>query len=131
MSQHPNIDRVRATRDESAAIGGFLEWLLEQGIHLMKRGTVTYDDPCPGCGGLGHGLQLMPVFGTDHREWRDGPCERCRGVGSTERQREGWVDQFRGIEDLLAQYHAIDLQELERERLALLDDIRAGVDLNA
>lgn len=36
MSDHPEIDKMLAVQDESQAIGGFLEWMVEQDICLCK-----------------------------------------------------------------------------------------------
>lgn len=40
----PTLDRITALRPQLDAIGGFLEWLDAEGVHLM-RATRFHDEP--------------------------------------------------------------------------------------
>lgn len=40
----PELDKVRAVHERSQAIGNFIEWLQEKGIHLGKHHQ--HDDDC-------------------------------------------------------------------------------------
>lgn len=85
----PELEKIRANRQESQSIGNFLDWLhSEQELHIC-----AYDGECE------------EGFGPDN--WH--------GIYTEERD---------SIEKLLARYFDIDLNKVESERQALLDELR-------
>lgn len=134
MVETPELEKQSRARDRgSQEIGEFLEWMQGEGINFMKWGTELVDRPCSlspgtyGCGGRGwvwfndaHASDEQ-VEGDDRRR----VCKRCGGSGSVDVEIDGWVHDGRRIEKLLADYFEIDLDKIEEERRALLDELRA------
>jgi heme oxygenase len=64
MSEHPELDKLAAVKDETQAAGEFIEWLGTQGIFLAKvyrydrNGEYTEDLS------KAHGEQTLPVHET-------------------------------------------------------------------
>ena len=75
--KYPEHEKQHAIVDKSQAIGEFLDWMSQQGIHRMR-----YEE-----------------FDT-------------------------WVHDSRSIECLLAEYFNINLDTIETEKRAMLDEIR-------
>lgn len=96
LPETPTLDKMRSVRDKSRAIGEFLEWLQsEQKVQLMLYHEHT--DRCLDEDG-------------DHQ------------CGLSE---DSVVPECRSIERLLAEFFEIDLVEVEKERVTLLDWQRA------
>lgn len=89
----PELDRMKAIRDESQAQGAFLDWLMhEKKIDLCRWWEPGEDDES------GEGEQYLPI--TDR------------------------------IETLLAEYHDIDLDKVEKERRLILETIQQHNDVD-
>jgi hypothetical protein len=124
----PTLEKMAAVRETSQGIGEFLDWLHEsQSLHLMAYRTDQIDTrPCPGDGGwLGDPCDDGVMYLGKPNE-RD--CTNCDGKGYIEVKVEGWVEDPRSIEQLLADYFEIDLKAVEKERRALLEEIRRAQD---
>jgi hypothetical protein len=93
-------ERLSLVKDKSQAIGDFVEWLAEKGIHLAR-----YHAHSEGC---------YPDD-VDSEEWPTcGTSENKLTVDSTP------------ITKLLAEHFDIDLDKLETEKRQMLADIRKG-----
>lgn len=142
QSKYPTLDRVSAVQEESQAVGQFIEWLRGQGVELMQwRETVEDERVCTlwvadhsraaAVDELrrlqaeiegGDPAKVKPVKRSDvHPD----NCE-CKGTGWLTFYREGWVNfHSGGINALLYRYFEIDENQAEKERRALLDEVRA------
>lgn len=115
MSQYPEHDKLQLVHEISQAQGDLLEWLAEQGVHLMR--FEKWDEPteeeCPRCSHASEAAKARCQ------------CENCNGTHryTVNRHYERWVDDFRSIPTILAEYHGIDPQKLEREKRAMLADL--------
>lgn len=92
----PELKKLSSVKVESQAIGEFIEWLQSQGVTLAQ-----YHKHSHAC--------------------RDS----LRLISCGLRTDELYSYQYGSIEKLLARYFEIDLAKVERERLALLKQIRA------
>lgn len=98
----PTLDRMNRIKDESHKIGKFIEWLKEQGIEFC-------------------------VFETGRRSGNPRDDEYVPATISTKEEKAAGVFMGEKIgkpcttENLLAVYFGINLEEVERERRAVLD----------
>ena len=91
----PELDKMLAVKEKSRAIGDFLSWLQEQDVHLCRRNPAT---------------DMFAIASFKSKELK--AAEKLmgsRGPGAT------------SIEGILAVYFGINLDEMEKERRALLD----------
>lgn len=124
MTDYPEHKKQRRSIEEghSQAIGEFIDWLLGQGIHLVRWGTNPDDPPltCAFCNGTGLRWQQRG----DGSARSPSNCSHCGGTG--QRAREGWLPDTRSPNRLLADYFEIDLAKIEDEKRAMLESIRAA-----
>ena len=119
----PELDKMLKVKDESQAIGRFLDWLVEE-RHIFLAEFHKHDDGCcivenincPLCSGY---------------KFRGRICSRCDGTGSISNEHRacGCVDSTmlrisQSFDKLLHEYYDIDDNAEEAERLAVLDYIR-------
>ena len=131
MIETPELDRMSDVRDHSQAIGEFLEWLRDQGVQMVRWETRRPESLCSGDA-------LFREFAELDAELRSAQSEtprpsdvhppkcKCKGTGivyGTERDELVSVD--RSIERWLADYYDIDLDRVEAERRAILEELRA------
>ena len=103
MGEH---EKLEAVKDQSQAIGEFLEWLqYEKHIalcvpHRHRQPDTVKDDP-EGC----------------YMGYRTPQCGLRNGE---------YLHQHQPTESLLAEYFEISLDKIEAEKLTMLDEIRAA-----
>lgn len=140
MSATPELDKqAKAIEQGSQEIGAFLDWMLnEQGFTFARWGTYKDEIECTGLArdgrpnGIFDGTNCANGEVGRHRVTVDDKtymvgdeCPRCEGTARIEVDgREGFIPDSRGVQQLLADYFEIDLQAIERERRALLEEIR-------
>jgi hypothetical protein len=97
----PNLTKMKKARDEKHTqdIGLFLDWLLSQEICLSSRHH--HNDSC---------------YNEDDEDHDERLCGLCEG--------ELFL-HIESTEHLLARYCDVDLEACEKEKLALLEEIRA------
>lgn len=137
----PEVEKMMAARDQgSQEIGEFLDHLLnEQGFVIAKWGARQEEVECIGLSrdgrpnGMFDGSNCMDGEIRRHRVLVDGkthmlndPCPRCEGTGriTISSGEEGFIPDRRSVQQLLADYFEVDLDALERERRAVLDQLR-------
>lgn len=138
--EHPELDRRHAVRDESQAIGAFIDWLLtERRVHFMEWLSTEQEYDCPYQSGnydrLVDTLRLEAELSGRDPEEIDMPNHpedcTCKGTGVARSFSEGWVgampDRNNGgaINSWLAEYFDIDPNKIEHEERALLEYQRA------
>lgn len=123
----PELDKMHTVKEKSQAIGEFLEWLNERGIHLCKwrdKGDngqprfvwkdgvkIAKKDKCP-----------VSEREPDHiDEWNND----AKRNPEYESWPGGYVADHTSIEKRLAEYFGIDLNKCEKERRAILEHIRS------
>lgn len=152
MSDFPEHDKLHAVADETQAIGEFLDWLANQGVHLMVwredlTDTRPTDDECRERLDSDHS---RPCDQTRHRDgdtgiawWRrhclhwqnpereaegvaeQGRCCRCgRGHVYEITGIKSWVSEPRTTLRLLADWAGIDENKLEAEKRQILAALR-------
>lgn len=111
---YPEHERQRAILEQANTIGDFLEWYGGQGWHRMRwREDLTDEVPCTG---------VSILTG----RCRGDSCAKCGGTGYETIKRKAWVNDERGVEQLLAEYFSIDLTKIEAEKRDMLDALRAA-----
>lgn len=132
-TEYPEHLKFRAAKRDTDAVGAFLEWLAEQGIHLMvwRENVPDVIPASPFCHADGRRTRLTcrPERDGGHCLcWQagDGDCHLCGGTQETEITRDAWLPAGRTIEQLLAGWAGIDLAKLEDEKRAVLAACRAG-----
>ncbi len=101
--KYPECEKALEVKDESQAIGRFLDWISEQRVELSKWGMV--------CKGHDDG---------------DYYCETEKELADCNRSYERLKPVHTRPEQLLADYFGIDLKKQEEERQSMLDDLRKG-----
>lgn len=104
MTQTPELERLYAVKEKSQVIGEFLEWLQhgrEQRVLLA-----AWHEHTDGC-------------------YAESDVDRV-GHTTCETNENFPVVLHVSINRLLAEYFKIDLDKVEREKLALLEEIRQG-----
>ena len=133
----PELDRLRTVRDRSQTIGEFLEWLRSEKQVTMTRWTKGLTDTrvCRGVQGdtdrdncdagvVRHNITQIVGGAVTFRAHKDALCPVCRGSGREEYEVEAQdVPWAPPIEVLLAEFFEIDLDKVERERRALLEEL--------
>ena len=98
--KYPEHQKLQNVADKSQAIGGFLEWLTStKGIRTAKYVKVCHDE----------------IIQSEE----DVPEEDRSDIY------EELVPEHLDINKILAEYYEIDLNKLELEKRAMLDEIRA------
>jgi hypothetical protein len=139
----PMLDRIAAAREDggSEQIGAFLDWLrTERGIQLAVHQPSSFT--CHTCGAVpAREVVHVSWLSTDAALWRHKArhCEKPQARIAAERSIP--IDQYEGdevdhvpeglypaprssIQELLDDYFEVDEVAAERERRALLDQIR-------
>lgn len=136
LSQPANVHKIV---DLSHQLGFFLDWLEEQGIQLGEYKALL-DPP----------TLYTVIECPDHKRWKTGPCWRVEGSGISLSHKH-YTDEeeahevaatkedkrladaqanpvFQPVygtkERLLARYFDVDLDEIEKEKQAMLDKLR-------
>jgi hypothetical protein len=116
-TQTPECDKALAIQDDSQKLGEFLDWLESQGIHLSI--THEHNDYC-----YIHGM-IEPKEG-DYKS--HDYIGQAKYVGEKELNcgyRSGEFIPFNeNYEKLLARYFIIDLNKVEKEKQAILKELR-------
>lgn len=147
MSDYPEHDRLSTVKDQSQAIGEFLEWLAGEGIHLghyqaildpevkyqvepgrsRVRGArpVEYRD-------VWRIRDLDPFMSTFVGGYWETEAEARDEVNALEADRRKDAQESKrflpliySVQKLLAEHFNIDLDKIETEKRAMLDRIRA------
>lgn len=108
-TKHPECDKMLAVHDESQAIGAFLDEMGSRfGYHLMQY------VPCGGYEGEDDYVHTL-----DDCNRPDGQrMRRCSGPQL--------VPVGLSIERILAAYFGIDLNKVDKERRAMLEELRSS-----
>ena len=101
----PELDKMKAVKEKSQAIGEFLDWLMQE----KKVQLGNPHEHGPTCRGWDDGRDKYSPRGTDR-------CECVTGE---------FIPLHISMEKLLAEFFDIDLVKVENERRAILDYIRA------
>jgi len=108
--KYPECEKLSAVKDKSQKIGEFLEWPPEKGVELSVRHTHTKEclDESD-----------WEVFEEDPGGFRTDDF-LCSCVD------DGLLSYTVGKEKLLAEFFEIDLNKVEEERRAMIEDLRGG-----
>lgn len=149
MTATPECDKVHKVHEESQSIGAFLEWLSGQGVVLCRWATPRESRRCTGvlknyfldldnCKGTGVALRTVMSDADWSLPRAERPdrtiiiaagdeCTKCGGTGSFEYDgAEQYMPDYMAIEKRLAAYFDIDLNKVEQERRAVLDEARSA-----
>lgn len=116
MSEYPEHDKLTKVSDVSQAQGELLDWLMGQGVHLMRWEEFTETAACVACSHISDAARERCAARQN--------CPGCKGTHQVLRHREGWIHEKRSIQDILAEHHGIDQQKLEREKRGMLASLR-------
>lgn len=100
--KYPEHTRLRALKGDNQKIGDFLTWLGEQGVILCKN-------------------EQEPDF-----EAIQDQEEQARARRQWDRRDPELQPWYQPTEKILALYFEIDMDKLEREKVAMLDELRAS-----
>jgi hypothetical protein len=119
--QTPEHDKMHEVKERSQAIGEFIEWLgSEEGVSLTVHREKRW--VCFVCGVIDEDdVRASRAFCGE-----DG-CRLCLQEGkesAVEHQPEGYYPYHFTIEKLLAKHFDIDLNKVEDEKRAMLDELR-------
>lgn len=125
---YPEHEKLSAIKDQSQAIGEFLEWLQgSKSARLLTWHEADVEEPCTGDLMLGcndgnkAARESGRVFSRGGVRVR---CDVCKGTGKVIRHEQGYVP-VGSTQDLLAEFFEIDQAKLEQEKCAMLDGLRA------
>lgn len=131
MSETPELDRMIRLREDgiTPTLENFTFWLEEQGIRFMRYQDTLEDRMCITCSGTGcvsvDNDDPMAGWATGIPEKITKDCDFCTGTGYTQHIiGHDWYEESRSKETLFADFLGISLTEIDRERRALLDDLR-------
>lgn len=114
-SKYPEHDNLQVIMEISQAQGELLEWLSSQGVQRMKfeEWDETTQRVCDFCT---HYTELTKERCT---------CKVCKGKHEYEitHHHEDWVRDRRNINEVLAEFHGINLDKLEAEKREMLKSI--------
>ena len=132
MSDYPEHNKLSAIKEQSEAIGAFLEWLSEQRIELARyEDAASSDEPQDLI--VGHTPDGQPIYVNDETG-EESPFVRAfrrRANPDYWHRAEGYYPIHKRIEAILAEYFEIDLNALEQEKRAMLNTLRAEAQTNA
>ncbi len=113
------LEKMRAVHEQSQPIGEFLDWLAGQGIQLMKYAPSSHERWPWESRVAADGRRLGYYRVQRHGPWEGihGPPEEYKGDDEPLWWRES-------VEEMLARFFEVDLNAVEDERRALLDEIR-------
>jgi hypothetical protein len=120
VDPHPEHTKLRAIKNESQAIGAFLEWLREE----KRIAFCTYRE----AGDNGEPAAIWKP-GYEKPE-RPGLVDRICGRAEENPDYESWPAGYQEvfairIPNVLAEYFEIDLDKIEDEKRAMLEELRA------
>lgn len=115
MPPTPELDKVQANREQSQAIGAYLEWLESEGVHLMRWVEEEVQEKCEG--------NFLHECNSGYTE-RGSICQQCGGTGTVARMHRGYVPVPGSIQQKLAAYFGINLQKVDAEQTSLLKAVR-------
>lgn len=101
ITETPELDKIDAVKEQSQAIGEFIDWIRDEKGWDIARLLVK-------------------------RNWNDFDEDDPEGDELSDR---GSLSVNISIEKMLAEFFKIDLQKAEQERRALLDNLRERSDL--
>ena len=119
---YPEHDRLHLIKDKSQAIADFLDWLYEtEGVFLSHKTMVTDEKWCsaPGCAA---GF-IVHLDATSSRRV-ESECETCKGTGYVEYEATKDLPYNVSKQKMLADFFSIDLELLEEEKVAMLEEQR-------
>lgn len=126
----PNCDLALATKDEREVLSKFWDWLQSEHLMIAEYGRVDQRPcMCEECEGTGKSGRLTPREAQLAREGFSSapPCPECNGLGTT---MEDVIDldslrvKHFDPEKLFAEFLGIDLEAMNTEKLALLEQLR-------
>lgn len=123
-SQYPEHEKLLAVKEQSQAVGEFLEWLGERGVRLMEWLEDVPEENV--CRYTGDTFTSSCVGGRLVRRGSDcGECPRCHGTGFQTDHVKGWFGwEDKGVEHRLALFFGIDRKKLADEKDQMLAEIR-------
>lgn len=113
MSDYPEHDKLSAIKDESHAIGSFIDHGLPK-MHMAIYQRVIRDCECQHCE-AGHG---------DRSRWHTE--DELATIVDGKVQITAWYPTHRSIERILAEYFDIDLDKIDDEKRAMLAAMRTA-----
>ena len=117
MAEYPEHDKLCAIKDQSQAIGAFIEWMGEHGYHICERTHAVSESA--------NQVIEAPEPGTWQRKrLGDRFCDLLGAL--IDANTIYWPTTKRLPNALLAQYFDIDEDKLETEKRAMLDELRKG-----
>jgi hypothetical protein len=106
QTQTPECDKMLATQEESQKLGEFLDWLQSKGYQI-----------CVWQEGITDATRIAQAFAI-----ANGSAELIDE--EEESPERGFVPINKNIEKLLAEYFNIDLDKVEKEKQAILKELR-------
>lgn len=127
MSDYPEHEKLSVVKDKSQAIGEFLDWLSEQQVRLARYEDAAHSD-APRDLIVGRTPDGQPIFVNDETG------EESQYIRSYQRREDsdywykpgGFYPINERIEAILAEYFEIDLNKIESEKRAMLDELRTA-----
>lgn len=118
VDPYPEHTKLIRIGEISHAQGELLDWLAEQGVHLMR--WFEHDELEPG------GCYRCGSHDEAGRQWctKNKLCRLCRGEHNRTKGVQDWVPYGKTTRAILAEYHGIDLDKLEAEKRAMLAGLR-------
>lgn len=138
-SQYPEHDKLHDVREQSQAVGEFLEWLTDASRFQLAE-YASGPDPEARYEIVDKGRDLRFRFRLHvHHPWghdligryetKDEAVEEMARRQQADQDRAGrqtLVRAYPNTNDLLAEYFGLDRQALEREKRAILASLRVG-----
>ncbi len=117
--QHSEHVKLKAVKDRSEACGSFIDWLHSKGVSLTQWKDVHY--VCTTCGEVPEKEIRRCGWNAGHTHYH---CNQDCGEAGVERIGAQFHPYNKPIERILAEYFEIDLDKLELEKRAMLDELR-------
>jgi hypothetical protein len=132
--EYPEHQRLEVVKDQSQAIGEFLEWLSEKGLRLTRwLPEYTNDEPkylyadergtSLGYKYMHEGHASLPDDTAASRRYCHAVWDAALNPGYEYRP-AGYYEDHTGAEKLLAEFFDIDLTKLENEKREMLAQLR-------
>jgi hypothetical protein len=123
MSSYPEHSKMKNLKVESRTVGEFIEWLsYSEKVHFCNHFPDRYI--CSECGEVEKSDVRFA-----HTLCSEDGCHKCRNnevEGTIEFLPEGYYSyRYSRIEALIAKFLEIDLNTIENEKRAMLDELRA------
>ena len=111
MSDYPEHKKLEAIQEQSQAIGEFLEWISDNGDWRLGKPHHHIET----CKNPDYSYHNFRYELGDPSTWEMYLC----GYASSQ-----FESNHRNVDKLLAEFYQIDLNALEKEKRAMLDEIR-------